>query len=68
MAVKPRTSEQDLHVGTRTQLKPRLGSEPTLFPLDSLTWCPDLLRLRFFVSQLRRDSARGKVIEVDLLI
>lgn len=62
MAVIPRTSERDLDVGTQTQLKPRLGSEPTVFQLDSLTWCLDLQRLRFFVSQLRRDSARGRVI------
>ena len=59
MAAKLRTSELDF---TQTQLKSSLGSEPTLFQLESLTWCLDLLRLRFFVSQLRRGSARGKVI------
>lgn len=32
-----------------TQLEPRLRLEPTVFKLESLTWCLDLLRFRFFV-------------------
>ena len=39
-----------------------LGLEPTVVSLESLTWSLDLLRLRFFVSQHRRNSARGKMI------
>ena len=48
------------------QSKPRLGLEPRdsfLFSsLELLTWCLDLLKLRFFVSQGGRNSARDKVI------
>ena len=34
----------------------------TVFSLESLTQCLDLLRLRFFVSQYRKNSVRYKVI------
>ena len=39
-----------------------LGLEPMVVSLESLTWSLDLLRLRFFVSQHRRNSVRGKMI------
>ena len=48
--------------GTLTQPKPKLGLEPMVFKLESLTQCLDLLRFRFSVSQHRRNSERDKVI------
>ena len=36
---------------------------PWAFSFKSLTLCLDLLRLRFFGSQCRRNSARDKVID-----
>ena len=47
---------------TQTQPKPRLGLEPRVFKLESLTWCLDSLRFRFFVPQRRRKSPRDKGI------
>ena len=52
VAAKLHTSERDF---TQTQLKPSLGSEPTLFQLESLTWCLDLLRLRFFCASEQKE-------------
>ena len=39
-----------------------MGLEPTVFQLKLLTSCQDLLKLRFFMSQHRKISARSKVI------
>jgi len=38
------------------------GTQPNSRWGPESTWCLDLLRLRFFVSQCSRNSARGKVI------
>ena len=51
--LKPFTSDGDSSPCARnqTQLEPGLGLEPTLISeFTPLTWCLDLLRLRFFVS------------------
>ena len=42
---------QVLQIGKQTEPKPNLVCEPMVFELESFTWCLDLLRLRFFMSQ-----------------
>lgn len=47
---------------TQAQPKPRVGFKPTVLKVEAFSWFLDLLRLRFFVSQCRRNSAIDKVI------
>ena len=44
------------------QPKPKLGLKPTFFSSKSHTWSQDLMKLRFFTSQHRKNSVRDKVI------
>ena len=48
-----------LHAETAAQI----GLEPTIFQLKSHNSSQDLMKLRFFISQGRRNSVRGKVID-----
>ena len=67
-------SDWDLNscAGNQTQLKHRLGLElmwpKMLFEWESLTWCLDLLRLMFFVSDQRKNLVRDRVIGKKLIL
>ena len=43
-------------------LKLKLSPNPTVFQLRSQTWFQDLMKLRFLMSHLRKNSVREKVI------
>ena len=64
MKVKPFASDwdskshgQDLNTAETPRRTPTM-----IFSLESLTWCLDLIRNSFFVSQHRRNPVRGKVM------
>ena len=54
---------QSYRLGLKTQPKSKLGLKPTFFSSKSHTWSQDLMKLRFFMSQHRKNSVRDKVID-----
>ena len=59
---EPRLGAEPTSKDSKLSLNPDWGLNPWFFYLELLTWCLVLLRLRIFVSQHRRNSARDKVM------